>query len=72
MRPRDELPNRVLFLSMDEPKYVVDRWRMDYNHYRPHSSLGYLTPAVFAALRIGIDCVAPCLSQCRENNSEIL
>jgi transposase InsO family protein len=25
-------------------------WRDDYNHYRPHSSLAYLTPAAFAAL----------------------
>jgi len=31
--------NRELFLSIDELGYVVNRWRMDYNHYRPHSSL---------------------------------
>ena len=35
-----------LFLTLAEMKYVVDRWRMDYNHYRPHSSLAYMTPAV--------------------------
>ena len=38
-RLRDELLNRELFLSIDELRYVVNRWRMDYNHYRPHSSL---------------------------------
>jgi hypothetical protein len=27
---------------------VVDRWRMDYNHYRPHSTLAYMAPAAFA------------------------
>ena len=46
---RDELLNRELFLHIDELRYVMDRWRMDYNHYRPHSSLGYRSPAAFAA-----------------------
>ena len=48
-RLRDELLDRELFLSINELRYVVDRWRMDYNHYRPHSSLGYMAPAAFAA-----------------------
>ena len=41
-KPRGELLNRELFLHIDELRYVVDRWRMDYNHYRPHSSLDYM------------------------------
>ena len=45
---RDELLNRELFLHIDELRYVADRWRMDYNHYRPHSSLGDLIPVEFA------------------------
>ena len=49
-RMRDELLDGELFLHIDEVKYVVDRWRMDYNHYRPHSSLGYMTPAAYAQL----------------------
>lgn len=48
-RLRDELLKRELFLSMDELRYVADRWRMDYNHYRPHSSLDYMAPAAFGA-----------------------
>jgi transposase InsO family protein len=47
---RDELLDRELFLHIDEVRYVVDRWRMDYNHYRPHSSLDYMAPAAFAAI----------------------
>jgi len=47
-RMRDELLDGEIFLSLAEMKYVVDRWRMDYNHYRPHSSLDYMTPAEFA------------------------
>ena len=50
-RLRDELLNREQFLSIDELRYVVDRRRMDYNHYRPHSSLAYMAPAAFAARR---------------------
>jgi transposase InsO family protein len=46
-RMRDELLNGELFLNLAEFKYVVDRWRMDYNHYRPHGSLSYQTPAVY-------------------------
>lgn len=49
-RMRDELLNGELFLHIDEMKYVVERWQMDYNHYRPHSSLGYMAPAGFAEL----------------------
>ena len=47
-RLRDEFLNRELFLHIDELRYVADRWRMDYNHYRPHSSLDYMAPAAFA------------------------
>ena len=54
---RDELLDGELFLHLDEVKYVVDRWRMDYNHYRPHSSLGYMTPAVYAQLCRQAGCV---------------
>jgi hypothetical protein len=28
---------------------VIESWRRHYNEVRPHSSLGYLTPAAFAA-----------------------
>ena len=53
---RDEFLNRELFLHIDELRYVADRWRMDYNHYRPHSSLAYMTPAAFAQLCVETDC----------------
>jgi transposase InsO family protein len=47
---RDECLNGELFLCLAEARYVVDRWRMDYNHHRPHSRLDWLTPAAFAAM----------------------
>jgi len=46
---RDELLNRELFLSLVEARYVLDEWRLEYNHRRPHSSIGWQTPAAFAA-----------------------
>jgi len=48
-RLRDELLNRELFYSVKEAKVLVENWRMEYNNHRPHSSLGYMTPAAFAA-----------------------
>jgi putative transposase len=58
-RMRDELLNGELFLRIDEMKYVVERWRMDYNHYRPHSSLSYMTPAGFAQRCREAACIRP-------------
>jgi putative transposase len=46
---RDELLNRELFLSLEEARWVIDRWRLDYNHHRRHSALDYETPAAYAA-----------------------
>jgi len=54
---RDELLDGEIFLTLTEMKYVVDRWRMDYNHYRPHSSLAYMTPAAFGKLCIEMNCL---------------
>ena len=48
-RMRDELLNESLFLSLDHARVVIAAWADDYNQERPHSSLGYETPAAFAA-----------------------
>ena len=37
------------FASLSHMRSVIDNWREDYNHHRPHSPLGYVPPAVFAA-----------------------
>jgi len=47
-RLRDELTNREEFFNLAEAKHMADAWRLEYNHRRPHSSLGYQTPAEFA------------------------
>ena len=46
---RDELLNRELFLSVPEARYVLDEWREEYNHRRPHSGLSWRTPGAYAA-----------------------
>lgn len=48
-RLRDELLESELFGCLAEAKMLSTQWRMEYNHRRPHSSLGYIAPAVFAA-----------------------
>jgi len=45
---RDELLNGELFTSLQEAKVVTEDYRLAYNHRRPHSSLGYRTPAEYA------------------------
>jgi len=49
-RLRDELLDREAFGSLAEAKVIVEDWRRSYNEQRPHSSLGYQTPAAFAAV----------------------
>ena len=44
---RDECLNVNWFLSVDDARKKVEAWRREYNSFRPHSSLGDLTPAQF-------------------------
>ena len=48
-RMRDELLNETIFRDLDHARSVIARWVVGYNRRRPHSALGYLTPAAFAA-----------------------
>lgn len=83
-RMRDELLNETLFTSIAHAREKIAIWADDYNTGRPHSSLGYATPAAFAAdlkkqgdaaLRIaGGYATQPLASpaQSRDNDAEIL
>ena len=42
---RDELLNREIFYTLREAKVLIEIWRWEYNHFRPHSALGYRPPA---------------------------
>ena len=47
-RLRDECLNEHWFLGLADARRIVEAWRQDYNRDRPHSALGYQTPAEFA------------------------
>jgi putative transposase len=46
---RAECLNQYSFANGREAQEITTGWREEYNRYRPHSSLGYQTPAEFAA-----------------------
>ncbi len=48
-RLRDECLNVNWFANLWDARRKISAWRNEYNQRRPHSSLGYLTPAEFAA-----------------------
>jgi putative transposase len=45
------LNQKTLFLSLQEAKEIIEKWRRDYNQVRPHSSLKGLSPQQF------LDCI---------------
>jgi len=44
---RDECLNVNWFLSMEDAREKIEKWRRDYNEFRPHSALADLTPHEF-------------------------
>jgi putative transposase len=52
-RVREECLNVSWFQNLFDAKRKISMWRKEYNEERPHSSLGYRTPAEFAAERSG-------------------
>lgn len=50
-RQRDECMNESLFSTLQEARGIIEEWRQNYNQYRPHSALNWLTPDEFAAAK---------------------
>ena len=46
-RLRDECLNLHRFMGMAHAQQLLDSWRHDYNHRRPHGALGHLTPSEY-------------------------
>ena len=55
-RFREEFLDRESFRSLAEAQVMAERHRLKHNHQRPHSALGYQTPARFAATWTGEGC----------------
>ena len=49
-RLRDELLNEMLFTSLAQANQALRAWKEDYNTVRPHSALGNIPPAIYAAI----------------------
>ena len=58
-RLRDELLNETLFRSLPHARAVLEVWRTDYNHESPHSRLGWMSPATYAAHGGPLRCAPP-------------
>jgi len=49
---RDECLNEHWFMGMDDARRLIEDWRIEYNHDRPHSSLGGMTPVEYATAEL--------------------
>lgn len=50
-RLRDECLNAETFYTLKEAQVILEQWRHNYNHIRPHTSLGYKPPAPLARMK---------------------
>lgn len=62
-RVRDEFLALEIFDNLPAARALTATWRDDYNHHRPHGSLGYQTPSEFAAACAASAPAAPPLQQ---------
>ncbi len=73
---RDGLLNETVFFMVRQARSILARWVDDYNTERPHSSLGYATPAAFAAelkkQRAGLNPPVASPARLRDNNGRSL
>jgi hypothetical protein len=46
MKVCSKIPNHLeIFYTLKEAQVLIEEWRLEYNTFRPHSSLKYRTPA---------------------------
>jgi putative transposase len=67
---RDECLNEEVFDSLAHARKVLARWRHDYNHHRPHSSLGGLSPAARRSLELSEGSAPGALANLKTMNYE--
>jgi transposase InsO family protein len=70
-RLRDEMLNREEFATLLQAQALLETWREEYNHERPHGALGYVTPAAFAESCRGAGTGFAALSPCQHRDEEV-
>jgi len=50
-RLRDEFLNAKELVTLHDAREKLKAWQHDFNHHRPHGSLGHLTPSEFVSRR---------------------
>jgi len=71
-RLRAELLNSEIFADLREAKELAAHWRHEYNHKRPHSSLGYTSPARWAERLAAAALGAPPLRSAEASEEHVL
>lgn len=73
-RLRDEFLNVEEFANVREARALVSEWKESYNRERPHSSLGYRTPAEFAATCVpsGLGALGPSEHTCEKESLTLI
>jgi transposase InsO family protein len=69
-RLRDEFLALEIFENLRAARELTAAWKEDYNHHRPHGSLGYQTPTEFAAACAASAPAAPALQQHTRRDQE--
>jgi Integrase core domain len=63
--PKTECLNETLFSTLGQARHQIRVWHGDYNHHRPHSGLGNMTPVGFIATkRLEMRAASPQKSTC--------
>lgn len=66
---REECLNETWFVDLADARQRIEAWRTDYNTQRPHSALGYQTPAEFARRAAALRSpTAPCAPRLGTNS----
>lgn len=66
---RDECLNRERFYTLKEAQHIIEAWRREYNHIRPHSALGYQPPAPLARTHHPISRMPTCANDGLQSTS---